>query len=156
MIVGRVAELATIGQALDDARRGQARTVRIGGPPGIGKSAMLDAAREMAAERSMLVLATQGRAADTAMAFAGLGALLRPLADRLDQLDADDAAVVRMALGYRIRNVDPLDVRLAVFRTITALAESQPLATCICSMRARPRPSSSSLPAQAPMPWPWS
>jgi DNA-binding CsgD family transcriptional regulator len=131
MIVGRVAELASIGQALDEACRGQARTVRLGGSPGVGTSTLLGAARQLAAERSMLVLATQGRAADTDMVFAGLGSLLRPLADRLDQIAADDAAIVRMALDYRTRQLDPVDIRLAVFRTITGLAESQPVALCI-------------------------
>ena len=42
VLVGRSTERAALRAALDDARRGRGRAVVLRGPPGIGKTALLD------------------------------------------------------------------------------------------------------------------
>ncbi|WP_425560009.1 AAA family ATPase [Microbispora corallina] len=51
VLVGRNGELAVIDQLVDDARAGVGRALVLEGPPGIGKSALLDHAAERARPR---------------------------------------------------------------------------------------------------------
>ncbi|QSB15219.1 AAA family ATPase [Natronosporangium hydrolyticum] len=50
-LVGREAELARVGRLIDEAAQGRVRAAFVAGPPGVGKSALLAAAREVAARR---------------------------------------------------------------------------------------------------------
>jgi predicted ATPase len=54
-VLGRVQWLTAIKTALADAAKGQSRLLLITGEPGIGKSALLRAAAELAAEYGMAV-----------------------------------------------------------------------------------------------------
>jgi predicted ATPase len=49
MLVGRAAELESLGRLLDRARDGDSAAAVISGEPGIGKSALLDAIGDRAA-----------------------------------------------------------------------------------------------------------
>jgi predicted ATPase len=60
-LLGRETELASVDRAVEEARSGDARALGLFGEAGIGKSALLAAARERAREAGMLVL--EGRAA---------------------------------------------------------------------------------------------
>src|ERR671915_906835 len=61
-LLGREKELASVTRAVGEARAGEPRALGLFGEPGIGKSALLGAARASAEEAGMLVL--EGRAAE--------------------------------------------------------------------------------------------
>ena len=77
MLYGRETELAVLGARLDGL--GGGLTLR--GDAGVGKSALLAAARRSASERGMTVLATTGARSEAELPFAGLHQLLLPLLD---------------------------------------------------------------------------
>jgi DNA-binding CsgD family transcriptional regulator len=59
-LLEREAELAQLSELLDETREGRGSTVAIEGPPGIGKTRLLAAARDMAARESAQVLQARG------------------------------------------------------------------------------------------------
>ena len=61
-LVGRDTQLQTVQRALDDVRAGRSRVLVVVGEPGIGKTALLEAAAERAGGAGLLTLA--GRAAE--------------------------------------------------------------------------------------------
>ena len=60
MLLERDAELAAVGTALDRALAGSGSLLLIEGPAGIGKTALLDHARQLALERGMRVQVARG------------------------------------------------------------------------------------------------
>src|SRR4051794_13839701 len=86
-LIGRERELEALDALIDGvAQCGAALVVR--GDPGIGKSSLLTAAREMASTRAFMCVATTGVQSETHLPFAGLQQLLQPLLDRVDELPA--------------------------------------------------------------------
>src|SRR5581483_6527459 len=84
-LVGRDAELRLIGSLLDRIRdRGDCLLVR--GEPGIGKTALLEAARARSGELQLSVLKATGVQPEARLAFAGLHQLLQPVLGRIDGL----------------------------------------------------------------------
>ncbi len=77
MLRGRDRERALIGEMLGEARRSRSRALVLSGEPGVGKSALLDAARADAA--GMTVLVAQGIQSEAELPFAALHQLLRPV-----------------------------------------------------------------------------
>jgi AAA ATPase domain len=77
LLLGREPECAAIGTLLADARAGAGRALVVRGEAGIGKSALLEYARQRAAP--MMVLSAAGVEAEADLAFAGLHELLRPV-----------------------------------------------------------------------------
>src|SRR6266850_724408 len=67
-LYGRETDLALINGLIDGIRDGGA-ALMIGGDPGIGKSALLDAARELATDRGMRVLYLCGVTSETHLPF---------------------------------------------------------------------------------------
>jgi DNA-binding CsgD family transcriptional regulator len=59
-LLERDGEIAAIGDALDGLEEDGGRTILVEGPPGIGKSALIAASRELAAERGIRVLTARG------------------------------------------------------------------------------------------------
>src|SRR5262245_48614676 len=78
-------------------RRGGALVVR--GDPGIGKSALLEAAGDRAREQGATVVATAGTQSEARFAFGGLHRLLLPFLDALDRLPDPQRAAVQVAFG---------------------------------------------------------
>jgi predicted ATPase len=97
MLVGRDRELAALGALLDSAREGRSGAPVLRGEAGIGKSALLAHAEEVA--RDFRVLRATGIQAEGELPFATLHQLLRPLQDRIDALAAPQARAVCGALG---------------------------------------------------------
>ena len=122
--IGRDAELAQLRAAVDRAARGQATVVALVGAYGLGKTTLLD---ELRGDDDATVLTTLGRAADAELGFASLLTLLRPVEDRLDALAGDLAPALRAALALDGRRADPVAVRIATLRTLSALAAERPL-----------------------------
>lgn len=100
--MGRGPELAAITELLDatgaDAgTRGGALLVR--GDPGVGKTALLAAARDEAEALGMATLTMTGVQAETHLAFAGLHQLVRPRLGRLDRLPPRQRDALAAAFG---------------------------------------------------------
>ncbi len=129
-LLGRESECAAIDSMLEDARAGIGGALVVRGEPGIGKSALLDYARQRAAP--MAVLTAAGVEAESDLAFAGLHELLRPVLGYLGELPdiqspgaldpAQKAALIRVT-GATITFRHPL-VRSALYQAAT-LSERQ-------------------------------
>src|SRR6266498_3116108 len=68
-LLERSEELARIGSALDEARSGRGTFLVLEGPAGIGKTALLAAARTAAADGGMRVLRARGTELERDFAF---------------------------------------------------------------------------------------
>ena len=89
-LLERHEELAQIESALADARTGRGRFVVVEGPAGIGKTALLAAARTAAAEGGMRVLRSRATEMETNFAFGVVRQLFeRPLVEASELERAD-------------------------------------------------------------------
>ena len=126
-LVGRDRELATLASFLGDAVRDGA-TLLLTGEPGVGKTALLAAAAEMATADGVRVIRGGGVEYETDVSFAGLHQLVDPLSHDLGHLPRSTRATIEVALGI---GSGPAPDRLAVFSASLALfreaASSTPL-----------------------------
>jgi DNA-binding CsgD family transcriptional regulator len=98
VLLGRDRELSELYALVDGIEQsGGALVVR--GDAGIGKSALLAAARERALRRGVTVVSTTGALSETQLAFAGLHQLLLPLLDGLDLLPDPQRRALETAFG---------------------------------------------------------
>jgi DNA-binding CsgD family transcriptional regulator len=86
-LLERSEELARIESALTEARAGRGRFVLIEGPPGIGKTALLAAARTAAAEGGMRVLRSRGAELERDFAFGVVRQLFEPPLAEVSELE---------------------------------------------------------------------
>jgi AAA ATPase domain len=114
------------------ARRGGAQVVI--GDPGIGKSALVGLAREIAIQQGFAVLAMTGVQAESRLPFAGLDQLLRPLHDRIGELPGPQRDAVLSAFGKTTPGVRASEaapegflVGIAVTELLIGAASRQPL-----------------------------
>jgi len=123
---GRAAELQRIEGLLDAAREERAGVLVVRGQAGIGKSALLEAARDLAPE--MQVLACAGIESETRLPFAALHQLLRPVLGHVDALPGVQARALRCALGLEsLARPEPFLVSLAVLSLLVEASEPAPL-----------------------------
>jgi DNA-binding CsgD family transcriptional regulator len=126
MLYGRGEQLAAIDRLLAGMRSGQAGVLVLSGEAGIGKTALLDAAQEMAAGTRVLRVA--GVESEAELPFAALHALLRPALDEIGALPQRQAVALRCAFGMTEAAVaDRFLVGLAVLSLIAELAEDRPV-----------------------------
>ena len=98
LLFGRKRELRVIEERLDSVSdRGSALLVR--GEAGVGKTAILEAAKLRAASREMSLLAATGVPSETSLPFAGLYELLRPIVERTERLPGPQQDALRAAFG---------------------------------------------------------
>jgi DNA-binding CsgD family transcriptional regulator len=98
-LFGRAVELERISRFLDTARRcGGTRLVR--GEPGVGKSALLDAAADRAYAAGTRVLRASGSEFEADVSYSGLNQLLLPVRDDLDRLPPGARDALSVALGF--------------------------------------------------------
>jgi predicted ATPase len=128
-LYGRHAEQAVIAGLLQDARAFRSGGLIISGPPGVGKSVLLEDTAAQA--EGMLVLRATGVESEADFAFAGLHQLLRPVLGRLDRIPEHLAAALRRAIGldpsFAVREHDRFHVALAVLALVAEVAEQTPL-----------------------------
>ncbi|OHV73947.1 LuxR family transcriptional regulator [Pseudofrankia sp. BMG5.36] len=132
-LVGRLDEVERLRSVLGETDG--AASVLVSGPPGIGKSALLSRARELAAAAGRRLLYASPAAAEQALPFAALHDLLRPvLAEIRPLLPAPRARALDVAL---LRDDPPEDgqeqlgVYLAALTALELLAADGPLALVV-------------------------
>jgi DNA-binding CsgD family transcriptional regulator len=127
-LVGRDFEVGVLEDQLVGVKEhGSAMVIR--GDAGIGKSALLDAARRLASDRGMASLTTAGVQSEAPLAFAGLHQLLRPaLPDALDRLRGPQRRALAGAFGLSDGpSPDFFLIALATVELLSDLAASSPL-----------------------------
>ena len=124
-LVGRASELAV----LDDFVRGSVSgggALLLTGDPGVGKSALLDAAVRAAAAHGTRVIRGGGVEYEADVGFAVLHQLLGPLGDHVEELPASRRSALEVALGLASGpapdRLSVLDAALATFRRAAAAA----------------------------------
>src|SRR3712207_4326196 len=80
--VGRQPELARLASLGSTAADGTGGALVLIGPPGIGKSSLLDRLAELQRADGRRILRTRGVEAETELPFSALHALLRPIIDK--------------------------------------------------------------------------
>ncbi|HET6950369.1 MAG TPA: LuxR family transcriptional regulator [Acidimicrobiales bacterium] len=129
--VGREDEMKSLASMLDDVAAAQSRVTVLTGDAGLGKSVLVDWAIGEARQRGFTVLRATGIEFEQALAFSGLSAVVRPLLDRLDALDASQARALRGALGLVDADGRLLMVHGATLALVSAAAENTPVLVAI-------------------------
>ncbi|MBP2337466.1 DNA-binding CsgD family transcriptional regulator [Saccharothrix coeruleofusca] len=126
-LVGRDGELAELAAFLDAIGTGGAALL-LTGDPGVGKTALLDAAAELAVAKGIRVIRGSGVEYETDIGFAGLHQLAAPLSRELERLPPAQREAIEVALGL---GAGPPPSRIAVLNAALSLfamaAEEQPL-----------------------------
>jgi DNA-binding CsgD family transcriptional regulator len=104
-LVGREAELARIAACVAAARDGSGAVLVIEGTPGVGKTALLDAAANSATD--VRCLWAHGVESEIVLGHAGLLEVLTPLRDRLDDIPPGQAGALAAALGWAPAGTPP-------------------------------------------------
>jgi DNA-binding CsgD family transcriptional regulator len=127
VLVGREDELASLHERLLLAGdRGGALVVR--GEAGVGKSALLEAARLSAAHSGMATLVTEGFQSEAHIAFAGLHRLLRPVLSSLGTLPSPQRTAIQAAFGLsEAAAPDLFLIALASLDLLSEMAAAAPL-----------------------------
>lgn len=126
MLFGRDPERQTLERLLADARAGRSRVLALVGEPGIGKTALLECAAELAG--GMRVLRARGIESEAEVPFASLLELLRPSLGALGRIPAPQAAALGVALALRPgRAEDRFAVGAATLSLLAAYADDAPL-----------------------------
>jgi DNA-binding CsgD family transcriptional regulator len=126
-LVGRAAELRSIDELLaGPPQRGGVLMLR--GEPGIGKTALLDAAAALAAARGFQVLRTVGAEAESGVPYAALHTLLRPIVPLAEDIPRHLRATLLAALGLAEASVPAVfAVALACLEVLDTAATQAPV-----------------------------
>lgn len=98
-LLGRRTECARLDRMISAARGGESGTLVVHGPPGVGKSALLDYAARSAAD--LRVLHAVGIESEMELAFATLHQVCVPLLERLKNLPQPQRAALETVFGIR-------------------------------------------------------
>jgi hypothetical protein len=127
MLHGRNDELAQVRWVLAAAREGRSGSLVVLGEPGIGKTALLDAAQEEALGQ-MQVLRARGFESEQDLPFAGLHALLAPMLELRERIPPVQARALGTALAVDPPAPhDPFAVPAAVLSMFSTIAEDAPV-----------------------------
>jgi DNA-binding CsgD family transcriptional regulator len=127
-LVGRRAEREALEQVLRQAWAGHSGVLVLRGEAGIGKTALLEQAREAAESSGFRVESSVGVEAEAQFAFAGLHQLCSPLLGRLGELPEPQQAALSVAFGLRAGQApDRFLVGLATLTLVAEIAEEAPL-----------------------------
>src|SRR5689334_18263044 len=129
-LLGRQREREVLDRVLETARGGHGGALAVYGEPGVGKTALLDAAVETAAD--FRVARAVGVEGEMGFPFAALHQLCSPSLDLLDRLPDPQREAFAVALGLSAgRTPNPFLVGLAVLNLLSEAAEEQPLLCAI-------------------------
>ena len=132
VLYGRDTETAALADRLAEAREGRGSSLVLRGEAGIGKSSLVAAAAEDAS--AVTVLRCTGVESEHAWSFAGLQALLLPLAGHLEAIPEHHACVLSRVLGLAAAPDKPtppdnfrFTVGLAALSLLTEAAGHRPV-----------------------------
>jgi DNA-binding CsgD family transcriptional regulator len=126
LLYGRDAESSVIDRLLEGARESRGGVLVIRGEAGVGKSALLEEARQRASD--LRVLGCTGIQSESALPFAALHQLLRPVLRHLKKVPTPQADALQGALGLAAgRGDDRFLVSLAALSLLAEAAEQRPL-----------------------------
>lgn len=124
--MGRIEERRRIEELLAAARRGSSGVLAFVGEPGIGKTALLDAAAASATD--FRLLAVRGIESEASIPFASLLELTRPILGALGRIPAPQAVALESALALRpAQPAERFAVGAATLSLLAASAEDRPL-----------------------------
>jgi len=127
-LVGRRPEREAVEKLLSLARTGRSGALVVRGEAGIGKTALLEHARDTAAASAFRVESSVGAESETQFAFAGLHQLCAPLLDRTGTLPAPQQSALGVAFGLHGGAApDRFLVGLAILNLVAEVAEAEPL-----------------------------
>lgn len=127
ILVGRARERTEIDAALDAARSGRSAALVITGDPGIGRSAILDAAVQMA--EGLRTVEIRGVEAEANAPFSALDQVVRPFLDGLDGLPGPQREALERACALATGPpADPFLVGLATLSLLAGAASATPWA----------------------------
>lgn len=128
MLHGRDTETAALADRIAAARAGTGSSLVVRGEAGIGKSSLAAAAANTEAAATCTVLRCTGVESEHSWPFAGLQALLLPLAGHLEAIPEHHACVLSRLLGIAAtldKATPPGDLRFTVgLATLSLLAEA--------------------------------
>ena len=125
-LLGRQREREALDGLIEDLRSGHGWALVVHGEAGVGKSALLGYAVEIAPD--MRVIRAVGVESEMELAFAGLHQLCAPLLDRLEWLAAPQRDALGIAFGLRSGGTpDRFLVGLAALTLLSEAAEKGPL-----------------------------
>jgi tetratricopeptide (TPR) repeat protein len=126
-LVGRAAEIAVVESLLPGIADGGGSLLVLG-DPGIGKSALVAAAAQRAADDGIRVLVCAGVPSEAQYSFAGLHQLLRPVLGEAGSLPRGQQDALLTALGMADGPAPAIPlVGLAVLELLAGVAERAPL-----------------------------
>jgi DNA-binding CsgD family transcriptional regulator len=146
-LVGRDAELRAVSAFLDEGAAGGA-TLLLQGEPGVGKTALLDAAAGAAQTAGTLVLRCAGAEFESDIGFSALHQLLLPLQTAISQLGAAHRDALAAALGLSPeQDTDRGLIEEATLRLLRITAERSPVLIVLDDLQWVDRPSTGVLTA---------
>jgi DNA-binding CsgD family transcriptional regulator len=125
-LVGRQREREALDRLLEAARGGRGAVLVVHGEPGVGKTALLEYARE--AGREFRVVQTIGVEGEMELPFAALQQLCSPILELMKCLPIPQRDALAVAFGVSAGEApNPFLVGLAVLGLLSDAAEEQPL-----------------------------
>jgi DNA-binding CsgD family transcriptional regulator len=129
-LIGRDTDVAAIEGLLDAVRAGESGVLVLRGDPGLGKTALLERAVELAS--GCTVVRAGGREEEMELAFAGLQLLCAPMLGLVDRLPGPQRAALAIALGLDEGPApDRFLVGLATLGLIAEFAQTRPVVCVI-------------------------
>ncbi|MCM4084314.1 ATP-binding protein [Paractinoplanes hotanensis] len=140
-LFGRETELDRIARFLESVRHsGDVRLVR--GEPGVGKSALIAAAADLAAEAGLRVLRASGSEFEADVSYSMLNQLLLPLHDEMLRLPPGPRDALNVALGFGPGpSAPPLLVCNAALALVVTVAQKAPVLLVVDDVQWIDRPS---------------
>ncbi len=145
-LLGRDAELEAVRRLIATARLGVSGTLAVTGEPGVGKTALLDAA--LADVGEVQLLRATGIEAERQLPFAGLLQLLRPALPLIRELAAPQYAALSGALGLADATPgsgDRFMIGAAVLGLLSRCAEDGPVVVVVDDLHALDLPSAEAI-----------
>ena len=127
-LLGRAGQFEAVAGLLSRARAGNSGVLVVRGEAGIGKTALVEHAGDIATRSGFRVQSAAGAESETQFAFAGLHQLCAPLLDRAAALPDPQQDALHVAFGQRQGTApDRFLVGLATLNLLAEVAEEAPL-----------------------------